>query len=52
MNHFLKRAEELKDSMLNDRHYLHQHAEVGNELPVTTKYVMDRLTEIYSSYTE
>ena len=46
MNHFLKRAEELKDSMLNDRHYLHQHAEVGNELPVTTKYVMDRLTEI------
>ena len=46
MNHFLTRAEELKDSMLNDRHYLHQHAEVGNELPVTTKYVMDRLTEI------
>lgn len=46
MNHFLKRAEELRDSMLNDRHYLHQHPEVGNDLPVTTKYVMDRLTEI------
>lgn len=46
MNHFLERAEQLKESMLNDRHYLHQHAEVGNELPVTTKYVMDRLTEI------
>ena len=46
MNHFLQRAEELKESMLNDRHYLHQHAEVGNELPVTTKYVMDRLTEL------
>lgn len=46
MNHFLQRAEELKESMLNDRHYLHQHPEVGNELPITTKYVMDRLTEI------
>lgn len=46
MNQFLERAEQLKESMLNDRHYLHQHAEVGNELPVTTKYVMDRLTEI------
>ncbi len=46
MNYFLKRAEELKQSMLNDRHYLHQHAEVGNELPLTTKYVMDRLKEI------
>lgn len=46
MNHFLKRAEELKDTMLNDRHYLHQHPEVGNDLPETTKYVMQRLTEI------
>ncbi len=46
MNYFLQRANELNESMLNDRHYLHQHAEVGNELPVTTKYVMDRLKEI------
>ena len=46
MNHFLQRAEELKESMLNDRHYLHQNPEIGNELPITTKYVMDRLTEI------
>ena len=46
MNYFLQRAKELNESMQNDRHYLHQHAEVGNELPVTTKYVMDRLKEI------
>lgn len=46
MNCFLKRADELKESLLNDRHFLHMHPEIGNELPETTKYVMDRLTEI------
>lgn len=46
MNHFMKRAEELKESLLNDRHFLHMHPEIGNELPETTKYVMQRLTEI------
>ena len=46
MNKFLKRAQELKASMKNDRHYLHQNAEVGFDLPITTKYVMDRLQEI------
>ncbi|KAK8886649.1 hypothetical protein M9Y10_042115 [Tritrichomonas musculus] len=45
-NYFLKRAEELKDSMLKDRHHIHQHAEVGNKLDVTTQYVMGRLKEI------
>ena len=46
MNEFLKRAMELNDSIQTDRAYLHQNAEVGNELPVTTKYVMDRLAEM------
>lgn len=46
MNEFLTRAKQLQDSMCKDRHYLHQNAEVGNDLPVTTKYVMDRLREI------
>ena len=46
MNEFLKRAMELNDSIQADRAYLHQNAEVGNELPVTTKYVMDRLAEM------
>ncbi len=46
MNEFLKRAMELNDSILADRHYLHQNAEVGMELPVTTKYVMARLASM------
>ena len=32
--------------MKSDRRYLHQNAEVGFDLPITTKYVMDRLQEI------
>ena len=46
MNKFLKRAQDLEASMKSDRHYLHQNAEVGFDLPITTKYVMDRLQEI------
>ena len=46
MNKFLKRSQELEASMKSDRHYLHQNAEVGFDLPITTKYVMDRLQEI------
>ena len=46
MNYFLKRAEELTASMLEDRHHLHQHPEVGSNLPETTAYVMRRLKEI------
>ena len=46
MNKFLKRAQELEASMKSDRHYLHQNAEVGFDLPITTKYVIDRLQEI------
>ena len=46
MNKLLKRAQELEASMKSDRHYLHQNAEVGFDLPITTKYVMDRLQEI------
>ena len=41
MNKFLKRAQELEASMKSDRHYLHQNAEVGFDLPITTKYVID-----------
>lgn len=46
MNEFLKRAQELEEQMLADRHYLHQNAEAGEDLPNTTKYVMQRLREI------
>lgn len=46
MNYFLKRAMELKETILKDRRYLHQHPEVGHDLPDTTKYVMERLNEM------
>lgn len=46
MNKFLKRANELYDSMIKDRRFLHANAELSDELPITTEYVMKRLTEI------
>ena len=46
MNKFLNRAQELEASMKRDRHYLHQNSVLGFDLPITTKYVMDRLQEI------
>jgi len=46
MNGFLKRAYELEENLLQDRRYLHQHAEVGAELPQTVRYVMKRLREM------
>lgn len=46
LNIFLERAKELESKMQEDRHYIHQHAEAGEYLPNTTKYVMGRLKEI------
>ena len=46
MNQFLRRATELEPQMQKDRRYLHQHAEAGEHLPGTTKYVMERLASI------
>lgn len=43
---YLQRAQELYEQMVEDRRYLHQHPEVGMELPETTEYVIKRLTEM------
>ena len=43
---YLQRAQELYEQMVSDRRYLHQHPEVGMELPETTEYVIKRLTEM------
>ena len=43
MNFFLKRAGELAEEMVAHRRYLHQHAELGNDLPMTTAYVKEQL---------
>lgn len=42
---FLQRAKELEEELVNQRRFLHQHPEIGMELPVATQYVMDRLRE-------
>lgn len=46
MKSFFERAHELNENLVRDRRYLHENAELGTELPVTTAYVMERLKEI------
>lgn len=46
MNPYLKEAMDMKETLLQDRRYLHQHAEPTNELPETVAYVKARLEEM------
>ena len=46
MKSFYERAQALTDTLLKDRRWLHQHAEVGDQLPETVNYVMSRLREM------
>ena len=43
-NRLLEEAQDLLPTLLADRRYLHQHAEVGHDLPLTVEYVRSRLT--------
>lgn len=52
MDHFLKRAKELKETILADRRHLHKNPEVGMDLPETVKYVMGRLADMGIESTE
>lgn len=45
MSEFLKRAQEIKDDLIQIRRHIHQHPEVGMDLPDTTAYVMATLEE-------
>lgn len=45
MNVFLKRAEAMSQDLLEMRRYLHQHAEIGEELSETVKYVKQKLSD-------
>lgn len=42
---FYDRALELNAELLENRRYIHQHAEAGLHLPMTKKYVMEKLKE-------
>lgn len=46
MNKFLEQALNLKSVTIQDRRYLHENAESGTHLPITTKYIIKRLNEI------
>ncbi len=46
MNPILQRAKELESEIIANRRYLHQHPEIRDELPNTTKFVMEKLTEM------
>ena len=45
MNQLLESARAMKDELIKYRRDLHQNPEVGDHLPQTTKYVMERLKE-------
>ncbi len=40
---YMKRALELKESLVRDRRFLHQHPEIRNDLPITASFVEERL---------
>mgnify|MGYP003586880285 FL=1 len=42
----LARAQELADEMVANRRYLHANPELGLDLPKTTAFVMEKLTEM------
>lgn len=46
MDNFIQRAKELKQELQTHRRFLHESAEVGDELPITTKYVTDQLKKL------
>ncbi|MCI9026040.1 MAG: amidohydrolase [Dorea sp.] len=46
MMDWVKEAEKLKEQIIADRRYLHEHAEFGMELPGTIKYVKSRLQDM------
>jgi len=52
MSDLLTEAKALQDIIVKDRRYLHQNAELGMDLPVTSAYVAKRLKEMgYELYT-
>lgn len=46
MNNILLEAKAIQNDIVKDRRYLHQNAEFGHDLPVTSAYVMSRLKEM------
>ena len=52
MDRYLTRALELEDDIITWRRYIHEHAETGDEVPMTAAYIKSRLDEFGIAYTE
>lgn len=46
MSNFLEKAKNIEETIKNDRRMIHQNPEVYDDLPLTTKYVKERLKEM------
>ncbi|HOV94631.1 MAG TPA: M20 family metallopeptidase [Spirochaetales bacterium] len=46
MDPILQEAKSIQEIIVNHRHYLHRHAELGMDLPVTKAYVIEQLTKM------
>lgn len=52
MNDFLKQAQMIKENLLSYRRTIHKNPEVGDKLPKTKAFVMDKLREFGYEPTE
>ena len=41
LKQWIEEHRELEREIIEHRHYLHQHPEIGSNLPLTSKYVYD-----------
>lgn len=46
MNNILEEAKLIQDEIVSNRRYLHQNAEIGQDLPATTEYIVKKLKEM------
>ena len=46
MNQLLSQAKAIESDIVADRRHIHQNPEIGMDLPNTTKYVCERLTQM------
>ena len=51
MKDILQTAQSLLPQMIEDRHFLHQHPELGMDLPISAGFIKNRLLAIKQSLT-
>lgn len=46
MESFMKRSQELRNDLVDMRRFIHENAECGDNLPITTQFVIEKLKEM------